>query len=347
MKLRLKDRAQEMRVNEKKNEAFWKFNYEGFCKNVEGYCLAGLTQFKKIVRSYVFLHLFFIGLFVGEMLLLFVSCAFFFHTSLFALSLAILVLTAFAYLIVFFYAQVKKPEQFFELQKFFMRLCKKGLAKNLINSDYHLSLANAAYRFAARLKKEELQLYFFSPKMSALNQMMKKVANFCHKKDIERMRESLFLTSINEHIQLIKIAPTHLEAHASLANAYVALSRLYQTQEGAQEKFKATAKKAIQEYKVINHLCPNDPWVYAQLASCYHDLREYVNEIAAYEKVLRLCPEDKQILFRLGVLCFQQGQTGRALQIYQKLKEMRFSRADELIDFYDVTFKDAPFISSF
>ncbi len=335
-----------MSVNEIKSETFWRFNREGFHKNVESHCSAGLKQFKKIIRSYVFFHLFFLGLLTGEVTTFFLSLTLLFQTSLIALSLAAILLTGFVYLILLFYFQTKKPEQFLELRNFFMLLCKKGLPKNLITSEYHLSLANAAYRFAAHLSREEGQLYTLPQKIGSLNQVMRKVTDLCHRKDIQRMKEVLFLVSISEHIQLIKNAPTNLEAHASLANAYVALSRLYQKRESEREKFQTAAKKAIQEYKIIDHLSPNDPWVYAQLASCYHDLKMHDEEIAHYEKVLELCPEDKQILFRLGILCFQQGENARGLQIYEKLKEMLFSRADELIDFYDANLKQEYFISS-
>ncbi len=335
-----------MSINEIKSETFWRFNHEGFHKNVESHCIAGLKQFKKIIRSYVFFHLFFLGLLAGEVITFFLSLTLLFQTSLIALSLAAILLTGFAYLILLFYFQTKKPEQFLELRNFFMLLCKKGLPKNLICSEYHLSLANSAYRFAAYLTKEEGQLYTLPPQIGSLNQAMRKVTNLCHRKDMQRMKEVLFLVSISEHIQLIKNAPTNLEAHASLANAYVALSRLYQKDSSEHEKFQTAAKKAIQEYIIIDHLSPNDPWVHAQLASCYHDLKMHVEEISQYEKVLELCPEDKQILFRLGILSFQQGENARGLKIYEKLKEMQFSRADELIDFYDANLMQEYFISS-
>ena len=49
--------------------------------------------------------------------------------------------------------------------------------------------------------------------------------------------------------------------------------------------------------------------------------------------------EDKEIMFRLGILLFQQGQNAKGLQIYEELKNLQFSRADELIDFYDANIK--------
>jgi len=335
-----------MSVKEIKSDTFWRFNHEGFHKNVESNCSTGTKQFKKIVRSYVFFHLFFLGLLTAEVIAFFFFLTLLFQTSLIAFSLAAILLTGFAYLILLFYFQTKKPEQFLELRNFFMLLCKKGLPKNILRSEYHLSLANAAYRFAAHLSKDELTFHPLPEKMNSFNQVMRKVTHLCHKNDIKRMKEVLYLVSISEHIQLIKNAPTNLEAHASLANAYVALSRLYKAQGTSKEKFEVAAEKAIQEFKIIDHYSPEDPWVHAQLASCYHDLKKHKEEITEYETILKLCPEDKQILFRLGILCFQQGENARGLQIYEQLKEMQFTRVDELIDFYDANIKQEYFISS-
>lgn len=308
--------------------------------------MTGVKQFKKIVRSYVFFHLFFLGLLTAEVTAFFFFLTLLFQTSLIAFSLAAILLTGFAYLILLFYFQTKKPEQFLELRNFFMLLCKKALPKNILRSEYHLSLANAAYRFASHLSRSEETVLPLPQKIGSLNHVMRKVTHLCHKNDIKKMKEVLYLVSISEHIQLIKNAPTNLEAHASLANAYVALSRLYKAQGGNQDKFKTAAEKAIQEFKIMDHYSPNDPWVHAQLASCYHDLKLHKEEIGEYEIILQLCPEDKQILFRLGILCFQQGENARGLQIYEQLKEMQFTRADELIEFYDANIKQEYFISS-
>ena len=335
-----------MNVNKIKSDPFWRFNEEKFYKSIEFNCLAGIRKFKKIIRSYVFFHLFFIGLLTAEVMAFFLFLTALFQISLIAFSLATILLTAFAYLILLLYFQTKKPEQFLQLRNFFMLLCKKGLPKNIMSSEYHLSLASAAHRFASHLNLSEVAIYPLTQKMSSLNQFMRKINHLCHKSDIKKMKEVLYLVSISEHIQLIKNAPTNLEAHASLANAYVALSHLYQAQGEGKEKFKNATQKAIQEFKIIDHYSPKNPWVHAQLASCYHDLRMHNEEIIEYEAILKLCPEDKQILFRLGALCFKQGKNARGLQIYEQLKAIQFNRADELIEFYDANIKQEYFISS-
>ena len=325
-----------MTIKETKSEPFWRFNHEGFQRNVELHCSKGFLQFKKIIRSYIFFHLFFISLLSAEIILFSCSIPFLFQSSLFAFFLAGIVLTGFTYLVLILYFQIKKPEQFLHLRNWFMHLCKQSLPNNINSSEYHLSLANAAYRFATQLNKEESHL-FQSPKfMTSLYRYTQKFTNLCKNKDILKMKEILLLVTINEHIQLIKESPTNLEAHASLANAYVALSKLYSIQK---EKCLAAAEKAIQEFKIMDYYAPNDPWVHAQLASCYHDLQMYKEEIEEYEIILTLCPNDKEIMFRLGILYFQQGLNAKGLEVYEKLKKVNFSRIDELIDFYDANIK--------
>lgn len=336
-----------MSVKEIYTEISQRFDHEEFGQNVDKHCSAGLKQFKKIIRSYIFFHLFFLGLLAAELITFSLSFAFLSKSAFIAFSLAGIILTAFTYLVTLFYFQTKKPEQLIELRNWFMNLCKQTLPKNLPLSDHHLSLANSAYRFATHLMKNEPTFYSFPPITHSLNTIIRKFTNFCHHRDFHQMKEILLLVSITEHIQLIKETPTDLEAHASLANAYVALSKIYQREsKDMQDKFQVASEKAIQEFKILAYYSPDDPWVEAQLASCYHDLKRFKEEILCYENILNLCPEDKQILFRLGVLYFQQGLNAKGLSIYEKLKEMNFSRIDELIDYYDANIKQEYFVGS-
>lgn len=336
-----------MSVKEIYSQISRRFDHASFRKNVEGHCSSGLKQFKKIIRSYVFFHLFFLGLLISEIIAFSLSLTFLSKSVLIAFSLAGIILTAFAYLVILFYFQTKKPEQFIELRNWFMLLCQQSLPKNLALSEYHLSLANSAYRFASHLMKHESTLYFSSPIHHSLNTLLRKFTNFCHYKDLHHMKEVLLLVSITEHIQLIKETPTDLEAHASLANAYIALSKIYEGEsKEMKEKFRGASEKAIQEFKILDHYSPNDPWVQAQLASCYHDLKMFKEEILYYENILKLCPYDKQIMFRLGVLYFQQGLNAKGLRIYEELKNIGFSRANELIDYYDANIKQEYCVNS-
>ncbi len=332
-------------VNEVKQSSIWRFSRDGFRKSVEAHCLNGVKQFKKLLNSYIFFHLFFLGLLVAETVAFFVFLTLLFQTSFIAFSLAAILFTGFAYLILLFYFQTKKPGQFLELRNWFMMMCKDGLPKNLHENDYHLSLANAAYRFSTHLNSQEAEETHVSSGHVALNHAIKKFTHLYLKKDLHKMKEILLLVSINEHIQLIKRFPTNLEAHASLANTYIVLSELYSARQERHQREELTRKsknameQAIEEFKIIDHYSPNDPWVLAQLATCYHNLQIYDEEIRLYESILQLCPQDKQVMFRLGILYFQQGHNAQGLAMYEKLKELNFSRAEELIDFYDANIK--------
>ena len=104
--------------------------------------------------------------------------------------------------------------------------------------------------------------------------------------------------------------------------------------ESFQQKFRKTAEKAIEEFKIMSDYAPHDPWVHAQLAYSYRDLQMPKEEIKEYEAILHLCPDDKETLFKLGKLYFQQGQNAKGLQIYETLKNTHFKKAENLISFY-------------
>jgi tetratricopeptide (TPR) repeat protein len=166
------------------------------------------------------------------------------------------------------------------------------------------------------------------------------------------MQEILLQSSIEEHIQLVQCEPTSLDIHAALANAYVTLSSIYldprKTENydsdrwipskkyslASEKKFREIAEKAIEEFKILNEYAPNDPWVHMQLAYSYHDLQMPVEETAEYEITLKLRPDDKETLFKLGCLYFTQGRNADGLKVYERLKNANFKRAEQLITYY-------------
>ena len=63
-----------------------------------------------------------------------------------------------------------------------------------------------------------------------------------------------------------------------------------------------------------------------------HDFSE--EEIKEYETILSLCPDDKDTLFKLGMLYFQQGFNAKGLRAYERLKRSNYRKAEDLIKFY-------------
>ena len=243
-----------MKVHEIKKKSGWQFHRESFRKHVELHCVNGWRQFRKIVYSHLFFHVFFLTILASETATLLFFLFFWFSSSLIAFSLVTLLLTGFSYLILLFYFQTKKPEQFFQLRNWFMMLCKQGLPAHVDRSEYHLSLANAAYSFASYLGRQKSSRE--RAKTHLLWLLSEKIATLYHRRDTHKMKELLLLVSINEHIQLIKKSPTHLEAHASLANAYVALAHLYRSQEKALS-FKRRFRKIQNSYAKSDARVPN------------------------------------------------------------------------------------------
>jgi tetratricopeptide (TPR) repeat protein len=328
------------------------FNSQLFEKKIEEFSSKSLEQFRKTTRFYARFHTFFIFFFTAEIFSLLFFSSFFSKTYLMALSVAFLFLSLFSYLVLLFYFQAKKPQQFLELQNKFTTGCHEVIPFEKTHHEYHLSIAEALHCFVEKLEHLESRCLKFGKQGEPLSLLMQKFNAWLYWKDIHKMKELLLYLCIDKYLELVKLEPTDLEAHASLANAYVTLSKLYldprkkdpdfnfrwisneYNKEQMQDKFTFAAERAIEEFKILDDYAPDDPWVHAQLACVFHDLEMIEEEIFEYEKMLEISPDDRHVLFRLGVLYFQQGENAKGLRIYQKLKFSQDEMAEDLITFY-------------
>lgn len=316
-------------------------------------CQNTLDKFQSITRYYALFHIFSFSILVLELLSFLVFFPFFAKSSLLAYSLGGIFLTGFSYFVMLFYFQAKKPEQLIQLKNEFAELCKAKTPFYPGTSEYHFSLSHAAVRLVSLLHNQEAHFYPCFKRLPTLSSLIKKFSIWFHWKDVHQMKEHMLLLAVHEHIQWIKSEPSDLEAHASLADIYCTLGKLYRdpnkfsasqqmiwvppaySSEEMHQKFKSSLHRAIEEFKILDDYAPNDPWVHAQLASIYHDLDMPQQEITQYEKILKIAPQDRQILFRLGVLYFQQGYNSRGLRVYEQLKRAKDKKAEDLISYYD------------
>ena len=270
-----------------------------------------------------------------------------------AFPLASFFLTLFVYGVLFSVFQSKKTEQFWNLKRKFLETCSKA-CQHLGKSEHHYSLAGAALKLTSLLQNQEWHFYPLSS-----NPLVSKLSFQLHWKDVLKMKEVLYLSAIDHYTELLKTRPIDVELHTHLANSFVDLSRLYLEPKLKAEKdelffsskssfalmlerkFEAVSKSAVEEFKILNAYAPNDPWVHAQLAGCYHRLHMFKEQAMEYEKIIALSPEDHHTMFRLAKLYFHQGQSAKALKLYDHLKRMHFERADELLDHYDAFLKKA------
>jgi tetratricopeptide (TPR) repeat protein len=329
------------------------FNTAGFDAAVDDDVGQALTQFKEITRNYTLFHVCFASLGVLELFAFVLFFSFLTQSTMLAFSLAGILLTGFAYFVLLFYLQAKKPEQLLNVRRSFLDKSRRLLPFEPGMREYHLCSARALESLVNQLHEQANAHSSFFSSFKTLGPLIQKFTLWAHWKDLHQMQEALLHLVIRENIALIKTAPTDLEHHASLANAYWILAQHYQDPRIAnpaadplwvspeyaslemQEKFKRSALRAIEEYKILDTFAPNDPWVYAQMASIYHALGLPEEEIRQYETILNIHPDEKEILFRLGVLYFSQGRNAQALRLYEQLSLAKDSKAEELLSYYD------------
>lgn len=313
---------------------------------------SSLKKFHSILQSYVTFNLVFWFLLATEMTYILFHLAFLIQSFVLAIAFALCVATIFFYSTLRIYFQTKKIERCQSLKDDFLHECKKIIDHNLNIAEQHVMLATACAEFASALHGKEYSFYRPPQLVKGYMSLFDKLSCWCHWDDVHAMKELLLLAVVDEHIKIVKNHPTDLSSHAGLANAYVMLSGLYvnpRTIEGFDDdrwippnkfnekiklKFRQISERAIEEFKILNDYAPRDPWVHAQLAYSYRDLQMPGEEIKEYETILQLCPDDKEILLRLGRLYFQQGRNADGLQVYEQLKRANYKKAESLINYY-------------
>ncbi len=326
------------------------FDQQGFQRFVEEELEPFLVGFRRSSRKAVFFHHIFFALFAVESVLFTTFFSILSRSHLVALSFALLFLTVFSYFILRLYWKTRRPEELLNLRSSFLERCRNWMNYQEGVPEHHLGLAQAVSRMASRLQDQEYHFYRLPKGLAPLQLGMQKFSCYWHWEDVHQTRELLLQASIEEHLRLIKCEPTNLEIHASLANAYVLLSALYakpkvsddddrwtpsgRFSEAMRDRFRTVSGRAIEEFQILRDYAPDDPWIHAQLAYSYHDLQMPEEEIREYETILRIRPDDKETLFKLGVLYFQQGKNGDGLRIYEELRHTQHSKADALIKFY-------------
>ena len=310
-----------------------------------------LPRFRRKLKQFVLFHLCFVLLFLVEFFSFIYFLSFLVQSSLLAISLALIFLTFFSYFILRLYYKTKRTDTLIQFRDLYIQKSKKLISFRTGICEHHLALASACTKMAHTLEGVEKRFYSMPSWFNFLKPTIESLSFWLYLEDVFQLREYLLLHSIEEHIKLVKIEPCDLEVHVALANAYVLLSQLYikfqqlQTSdeyrfvnekfyELMKTKFRQTAERAIEEFQILNDFAPNDAWVHSQLAFSYHDLGMPEDEIKEYETINRLNPQDKDNLFKLGILYFQQGHNASGLTVYEELKGSNYKKAEQLIEHY-------------
>lgn len=320
---------------------------EYFHQALPNYYRLFLRKFKKIATRFIHFNVAFSLLFCLEI----VAFGFYFPsmytTEAIALFLSAIFVTSFAYLVTYFYLSSRKPEQMTLLRLEFISSCRALLDSPNGVAHHHLTVAETLTRLSGYLTDFEWEVYKVPAFYSFVSPVIRRFAAFFYWNDVFKMKQMLLLSAIEEHIKQIHLTATDLEVHASLGSTYVTLSKLYRKPTSKQNHPKAAliekiqqrleqksdfyCKLAIEEFKILSHYAADDPWVHEQMAAGYKALDMTEEEIQEVETLLKLRPQDKEILFRLGSLYFSVGKNAKGLQIYQELKTTNFKKAEDLI----------------
>ncbi len=328
------------------------FNTETFQEKVSDLCHPFVSRFWRINRGYILFHTLFIALLSIEFIVFGLLISHSLQSTAMAFWLAAMFLSVFTYLVLLFYHQGRRPERLMQLRDEYMEAIQESIPFDLGTLEYHCCITKGIVHLISNLEIPSVKNRWVLAS-DTLSYLTEKFRIWTKWKDLLRLKEMLFLTSIQEHIRLIKNEPSDLEAHASLASNYVGLASLYQDprnltlnealcwtppeyeSEEMRAKFEMALERALEEYHIIDEYAQRDPWVHAQRAALYKELERHEEEQKEYEEILQVDPENNEILVRLGKLYFRKGENAKGLKIYDQLKHLDGSKAGELISQYD------------
>ena len=238
-----------------------------------------------LLRTYTVIHGGFFFLMGGQLGYLFLHFSLLVATFVLALHLAGLLVTVCSYASLRIYLQAKKEERMRGLvDEFEEEWTAMFWAEEPRDRNYFESLSNGCCLLAEKVSGQEYRVYHFSFFGEMLSSLLEKGSCWLHWKDLHFFRKILLEKAVMHYIQIVRLHPIDLEAHAMLANGYVLLSGLYvdpRKMEGMEEErwipprkytqefkqiFRQIAERAIEEFKILNEYAPEDPWVHAQLA---------------------------------------------------------------------------------
>ncbi len=337
------------------------FNKQHFQEHLEHMCATSLETFRQITRQYALFHICFFVIALLEFFAFVLFFSFLTKSTLFAFTIAGLFFTGFAYCVLLFYFQAKKPQQLLEMRSAFVEQCKAVLPFEKGQSEYHRAKIHALHSLLSQFHRQEYAYYAFPVAFETIALLTKKFSAWVHWKDVYQIKEMLLSLIVNEYVKLVQIKPIDLETHAGLATSFIAFAKLHMdprqsapqenhfwvspeyASELMREKFTRASLRAIEELRILDTYAHNDLWVHSQLAAVYHDLGMIEKEIKEYETLLALAPKDQDILLRLGILYFSQGQNAQALSLYERLQSLSASKAKELLSYYGDAFFEDPF----
>ncbi|MCH9617750.1 MAG: hypothetical protein SP4CHLAM5_06830 [Chlamydiia bacterium] len=311
-----------------------------------------IKKFKAILHQSAFLHLSF-SLFILVQSI--VSLSLFlsdFNSMYTPASFAILFLAITSYMLIAFYQKNRKLDAIDTISKEFRHCCSIALSKNIENTEkLHLAIAECMRDLSEALHTQELFYLTIHPFKFSKSHIISHFLYF-HYGDILYLQEKLLDISLNQHSFILADCACNLEFHSSLSKTYATLAGCHKLPKGKHlEKafhYSNMTKKnelssyfdkyyilAIEELKIVCELSGNESWSILDLASLYARFGDYEKEMEQYEQLVNCIDDDKEILYRLGVLYFMHHKTSCGLKMYNQLRKLDALYAKNLLSHYN------------
>lgn len=287
-----------------------------------------LVQFDKLVAHYKKFNFLFLGALLVESLLLIFFFPFLIKSAFFAITLAALLITLFSFYTLRNYQGAEKEAAFRELNERYIKGVLSIHSNAKTPKEIKQVAAEACLALAERLKGRRASLR--GPSFLKVNE--EKIGHFLGNEEIRRFQEVLYQRAIDELSGQVRLAPCDIAAHAHLARAFVLISDHHGTAQP--EGFNQWRRRAIEEYKILSELAPQEGWILLELAARQQELGQTSAEIETLEKFLHLDPQNVDTLYRLGQLYFKEGQASKGFKIFENLKKIDLIKSDQLIAYY-------------
>jgi tetratricopeptide (TPR) repeat protein len=302
-------------------------------------------SFVRIVGGYNYFHLF--SIFFISILIIFTVILS--NTDPKSIShgicIAATIVSIFSYLTIKQFLETKKYSQIHQLIELTYREANPA-ERTLSALDQYEYYKNLAHLFSYQAKEKFFAKLF--PSLTHKLQMGSYWKFYVFTlEELGKRRLLCLLSLIEEH-------PSDLRIHTEYTNNLLEQINLLQIPKSYQELFFPSALKkfnhedrkrkikklyhlAIEELKILNDLAPNDPWTHAKFADCYKGIHDQQNELLFVEKLKSLRPHDKEILYNLAELYFENHQYAKGIHIYDQLKLIDKNLAIKLMHNYRIS----------
>jgi len=312
---------------------------------------SALQKFKDVLHQSAFMHLTFTLFILAQTA---ISTALFIkdtHSLYTPASFALLFLAIASYALISYYQKNKKLDVIDSITKDFRHYCSLHLSKSIESGEErHLGIAECMRDLAEALHSQELFTLTIHPFKFSKSHIISHYLYF-HYSDILYFQEKLLEVSLEQHAYILEDCACSLPFHSSLSKTYATLSIIYKMPKGKhlekafsysnitkQSEFAARLNKyyslAVEELKIICEISGGEAWTHQELASLYAKFDDSEKEMGQYEILTTKISDDKEILYKLGLLYFKHGKTAKGLTTYNKLRKLDALYAKNLLNHY-------------